>query len=125
MWTTEILVERPAARTSDGVAIDPYDGAPAEDPPDDEPTSATPNTTVADDVHAVIGKPNGKPESDGAQRSQLDNQLVCDVIPLLIDDIVIDKRTKRVYVVQWVEQRTGLDLDHTLAGVRRNEAVRV
>lgn len=97
--TTTITVRRPGT-------AEPHEG------------NGTP-TTVASGVPAHIGAPSGSERRDGASQESITDQLSAEPVALLHTDIVVDDVTGATFEVVWVQQRIGLGLDHTVAGLRR------
>lgn len=100
LTTTTITITRPA------VVGDPYDAA--------ETTS-----TVASGVRAHISAPSGREAQRGGEQQTVDKILDADPVDLRHTDRVVDDGTGQTYEVAWVDQREGLGLDHTVAGLRR------
>lgn len=72
--------------------------------------------TVASGVRAHFSSPTGT--ETGAER--VDSRLLCDPIPDLHHrHVVFDEVTFDRWSVEWVDQRSGVGLDHTVAGVNR------
>lgn len=87
----------------------------ADDPYDSTPTPAT----VATGVAAHISSPSGRETVRGGSQEVIDKVLAADPVALTHTHRVTDDVTGDVYEVVWVDQRVGLGLDHTVAGLRR------
>jgi hypothetical protein len=76
-------------------------------------------TTLASGVRAHLSSPSGIERLAGGSQEVLDKRLNCDPTTFDKDDRVTDEGTGVVYEVAWVDQRKGLGLDHTVAGLRK------
>ncbi|MBP7631963.1 MAG: hypothetical protein KA758_16030 [Acidimicrobiales bacterium] len=83
-----------------------------------EPHEGTTYTPRATGVAAHVSSPSGRERagSDGGER--IDAVLLCGTT-VARNDRVTDAGTGDVYRVAWVQERTGLGLDHTKAGLVR------
>ena len=76
-------------------------------------------STYAAGVRAHIGEPAGVETVAGGSREDVAFRLDCDPCAIRHDDRVTDDSTGEVYTVEWVKQREGLGLDHTVAQLRQ------
>lgn len=90
-----------------------------------EPGEGRTASTRATGVRAVIGSPSGRDiMAAGGGREAIDAVLDADPIDgMAHTDRVTDDTTGAVWEAVWVEQRQGLGLDHTRAGLRRTTGV--
>lgn len=100
--TTTIAVLRRSVLATD----DPYE------------VTAVP-AAVAEGVRAVIGAPSGLEVLAGGSQEDVTHRLDCDTTDLRSTDQVEDEATGDTYDVVWARDRTGLGLDHTVAGLRQ------
>jgi hypothetical protein len=83
----------------------------------DDTTAPGAGVTSLTTVPAHFSTPTGR-ETQGSET--VEKVLLCDPIPTLSHrDMVVDEVTFDRYEVVWVDQRPGLGLDHTVAGVHR------
>lgn len=76
--------------------------------------------TVASGVPAHISSPSGLEQLQGGSQQIIDKRLLSEPIDELTSDMtVVDDSTGLAYAVVWVDQRDGLGLAHTVAGLRR------
>lgn len=94
----------------------------AEVPADVDPYDAVDPTEVATKLPAHISSPVGIETLLGGNRDSIDARLHLDPTPALnTRHTVTDDVTGDAYRVVWVQRRTGLGLDHQIAGLRRVE----
>ncbi len=98
----------PLANTSisiyrDLTGADPYDRA---DP-----------VKVAAHIRAHIGSPSGRDHHIGGTQSVVSAKLGCDPADLRAGDVVRDERSDERFTVVWVQERSGLGIDHLEAGL--------
>lgn len=74
---------------------------------------------VAEGVRAVIGAPSGNELVAGGSQEDVTHRLDCDTTDLRNTDQVRDETTSETFDVVWARSRTGLGLDHTVAGLRQ------
>lgn len=85
-----------------------------------EPGEGRTFSTRASGVRAVISSPNGRAQGQaGGGREVIDAVLNCDPVSGEHTDLVVDDTTGETWEVVWVEQRKGLGVDHTRAGLKR------
>lgn len=87
-----------------------------------EPGEGRTATTVATGRRAVIGSPGGVERyAPGGGSTTITHGLQVGPTPELADatSVVVDEATGDRYEVVWVAHRTGLGLDHTVAGLVR------
>lgn len=85
-----------------------------------EPGEGRTFATTATGVRAVIGSPSGRDQLQaGGGREVVDAVLNCDPISAAHTDQVVDEATSETWEIVWLEQRRGLGLDHTRAGLKR------
>lgn len=91
----------------------------------DDPYEVTAAAEVAaSGVRAVIGAPSGTELVVGAAgQEDVTHRLDCDTVALESTDQVRDDVTSEVFNVVWARQRSGLGLDHTVAGLRQVSGV--
>lgn len=82
---------------------------------DNEPSP----TAFAEGIRAHIGSPGGTENRGNGSQEIESHRLNCDPVALNHNDIVIDENTDEEYQVLWVDQREGLGLNHTVAGLLR------
>lgn len=85
-----------------------------------EPGEGRTLTPVAAGVRAAIVSPSGVERyAPGGGTSTITHGLDCDPCPELVDhtNVVTDEATGEEFEVRWVVHRTGLGLDHTVAGL--------
>lgn len=77
-------------------------------------------TTGPVGVRAHIGRQRGAEENVGRSLAVVEAELLADPIPGLSNgDQIVDANTAEVWEVLWVQDRHGLGLRHTKAGLRR------
>lgn len=86
---------------------------------DDPWDEAATESTAARSVPAHLSSPSGREIQRTGSQQVLDKVLTCEVVDLTHVQQVIDDSTGQPYEVVWVDQRKGLGLDHTVAGLRR------
>jgi hypothetical protein len=85
-----------------------------------EPGEGRTFTTAQSRVRATIGSPTGKDLlAAGGGREVIDAVLNCDPITASHYDRIVDDDTAEVWEIVWVQNRNGLGLDHTRAGLKR------
>lgn len=102
--TTTIAVKRTAA----GSDTDPY-----------VVSDNTSDTTVATGIAAHISAPSGFERVAGSGQEAVEFRLACETAAIGNNDRIIDLETNEIYEVIWAENRRGLGLDHTVAGLRK------
>lgn len=89
-----------------------------------EPGEGRTFTTTATGVAATIGSPSGRDQLlAGGGREVVDAVLNCDPITAEHTDRIEDLGTGEVWEIVWVQNRPGLGLDHTRAGLKRVSGV--
>lgn len=100
-----------APTTTTGSILRPASGDPYEE-------VATP--VVATGLAAHLSDPSGSEVDRGGQLERIDTVLLTQPdIDLRHTDLWRDDPTGQLYRVSWVQQRRGLGLDHTKAGLAR------
>lgn len=85
-----------------------------------EPGEGRTFTDTATGVPATIGSPSGADRlAPGGGSEVIDAVLNCDPIDAGHRDRILDENTGEVWEVVWVQNRRGLGLDHTRAGLKR------
>lgn len=102
--TTTIAVKR----TAPGSDIDPY-----------VVSDNASDTTVATGIAAHISAPSGRERVAGAGQEAVEFLLSCETTDIGNNDRVVDLETNETYEVNWAENRRGLGLDHTVAGLSK------
>lgn len=85
------------------------------EPASGDDTVAPGELTVASRVAAHFSAPTGAETT--AERT--DARLLADTVELTHRHVIVDLTTFDRWQVAWVDQRRGLGLDHTVAGVNR------
>lgn len=76
--------------------------------------------TVAAGIPAHLSSPSGLEQLQGGSQQVIDKRLLSERIDALTSDMTVtDDSTGLTYAVVWVDQRDGLGLAHTVAGLRR------
>lgn len=75
-------------------------------------------TVVHSGVRAQISSPRGRGREIDGEIEVIDKKLECDPVDIKHFDIVRDNVMGRLYSVVWIDQRNGLGLDHTTAGLK-------
>lgn len=102
--TTKIEVLRP----SSGADTDPYVVS------DDSVDSV-----VVTGIPAHISAPSGRERVAGTGQEAVEFRLHCDVADIENNDRIYDLNTEETYEVIWAENRRGLGLNHTVAGISK------
>lgn len=86
-----------------------------------EPGEGRTFTTIASRVRAVIGSPSGREALlAGGGRESVDAVLVSDQLDdAAHTDTITDETSGDVWEIVWLQDREGLGLAHTKAGLRR------
>lgn len=91
-----------------------------ESPGPSEPYEPSTWLPFAAGIPAHIGDPSGSELLRGGSQERIDKRLGSEPIAgLTSDHRITDDVTGDRYEVVWVDQRVGLGLDHTVAGLRR------
>lgn len=91
---------------------------------DGEPYQTEVRTVAETDIRAVIAlspQNRGEESVKGGERAKVKARLTCDPCTLGHLDQVVDLVTEDVWNVEYVQDRTGLELDHITAGLYRIE----
>ncbi len=75
-------------------------------------------TVVHSGVRAVLSSPKGRGREIGGEIQIVDKDLECDTVEIRHYDVVRDNSDNQLYSVEWIDQRIGLGLDHTTAGLK-------
>jgi hypothetical protein len=71
-------------------------------------------------IHTRVPAAFSSPSGNDVAGSRTDARLLADPLPDLTQrHVVVDEITFQRWTVEWVDQRQGLGLDHTVAGVNR------
>lgn len=82
--------------------------------------AAAAGSTVAAGVPAHLSSPSGLEQLQGGSQQVIDKRLLSEPIDLLDSTMTVtDDGSGLAYEVVWVDQREGLGISHTVAGLRR------
>lgn len=83
-----------------------------------DPYEAASTSSIGTALPAHVSSPSGSDARVGGAQQVIDATLLLDTTPVLQRaDIVADDLTGDSYRVAWTRQRTGLGLDHQVAGL--------